>query len=34
VCTFSNQTHKAIPIPDDLRARMMEYLDESYGKAG
>ena len=32
VCTFSNETRKAIPIPDELRARMMEYLDESYGK--
>jgi len=32
VCTFSNETRKAIPIPDELREKMMEYLDESYGK--
>ena len=26
VCTFSNETYKAVPIPDDLRARMAEYV--------
>jgi acyl-CoA thioesterase FadM len=26
ICVFSTETHKAIPIPDDLRTRMTEYL--------
>jgi hypothetical protein len=30
VCTFTHATHQAVPIPDALRARMTEYLDESY----
>jgi acyl-CoA thioesterase FadM len=33
VCTFSSETLRAVPIPDDLRARMLEYLDESYVQA-
>jgi 4-hydroxybenzoyl-CoA thioesterase len=33
VCTFSSETLKAVPIPDDLRPRMLEYLDESYVQA-
>jgi 4-hydroxybenzoyl-CoA thioesterase len=34
VCTFTHTTYKAVPIPDDLRAKMTEYLDESYRAAG
>ena len=34
VCTFTHTTHKAVPIPDDLRAKMTEYLDESYQAGG
>jgi 4-hydroxybenzoyl-CoA thioesterase len=30
ICTFTHETYKAVPIPEDLRARMTEYLDESY----
>jgi 4-hydroxybenzoyl-CoA thioesterase len=26
LCIFSRETHKALPIPDDLRERMNEYL--------
>jgi 4-hydroxybenzoyl-CoA thioesterase len=26
VCIFSRETHRALPIPDDLRARMEAYL--------
>ncbi len=34
ICTFTHETYKAVPIPDGLRARMTEYLDESYPAAG
>jgi 4-hydroxybenzoyl-CoA thioesterase len=30
ICTFTHTTYKAVPIPDDLRAKMTEYLDEAY----
>jgi 4-hydroxybenzoyl-CoA thioesterase len=30
VCTFTHETYKAVPIPADLRAKMTEYLDETY----
>lgn len=26
ICVFSRETHRALPIPDDLRARMEAYL--------
>jgi 4-hydroxybenzoyl-CoA thioesterase len=34
VCTFTHETYKAVPIPADLRAKMTEYLDESYQAGG